>query len=343
MQFVQKRDAYRHEGGGVKFSQFVGASTSMNSFYQRLRVAGAQARELFLTAGAKYFKVSIEDCLTENSHVIHQKTGKKVAYGQLLDFIENIELNPKPQLKNNSENSQSIEGKKIKRVDTPAKVDGSAIFGIDVDVPNMLIGVPWMLPSYTGKIVKINNEEAIKAMPGVVDLVLTRHLNSENMKGLDKNNDINTIIVVAESFWQAKQVADSLDVEYDLGSAANTSTKTIDADNQARIARDDLIEVINRGQVKQKIAEAKKDSDNYHEAAYEMPYLTHGTMEPCNTTCHVRDGEVEVWGPYKALIWYAWFLAPCLKFPLTMLFYTTPTSVVALAGNMYPTQPYMLP
>lgn len=295
VRFVTGRDAYRHAAGGVALSQFVGASTSINSFYERLRLAAAQARELFKQAGAMHFKVGIGNCQTENSHVINTLTGERISYGELLDYAQGITLASTVKLKSKEEWLKTIDGKKVKRVDTVEKVSGQAVFGIDVEVPDMLIGVPWMVPSYTGKIISIKNENEIRTMPGVVDLVITRQWNMNNMKRLDSDMSPNAIIVVAETFWQAKLAIERLDVEYELGDAKTVNTSSIDADNQARIRRNDLTKVVAHGDAKA-VIEKYKGSELYHEAYYEMPYLTHATMEPCTSTCHVREDGIDVWG-----------------------------------------------
>jgi len=185
VQFVTNRDAYRQVAGGEDKAQFVAASTSMTNFYQRTRLAGAQGRAFFLAAGARELGVDPRYCRTEKSFIIDTLSGRKVGYSEVIHWASDIPLEMDPPLKTPEQERQSFIGKPLQRVDTPAKVSGKALFGIDVDVPDMLVGVPWMVPSLNGKIVRILNESSIRALPGVVDLVLTCQLSTLNMVKLD--------------------------------------------------------------------------------------------------------------------------------------------------------------
>ncbi|WP_408585599.1 xanthine dehydrogenase family protein molybdopterin-binding subunit [Paraburkholderia bannensis] len=299
VRFVTGKDAYRQLAGGESFSQFVAASTSMTKFYERMRVAGAQARDFFLRAGALHLNAPVLQCRTEKGRVFDRASGRSVAYGELVAYAPRVALNPKPVLKSAEQAKDSMVGKYVHRVDTPEKVNGSAIFGIDVEVPGMLIGVPWITPSFTGTILGIRNEAAIRSMPGIVGLVTTRHMSMLNMMGIDKDRRPNTVIVVAQSYWQAKKAADLLDVEFERGSAATLASAAIDAANRAALDHSQLAQVVNRGGAGNLIAAALADPSRYHEARYEAPYVAHASMEPCNATSHFRDGKIETWGPFQ--------------------------------------------
>lgn len=298
VKFVTGRDAYRQVAGGESFAQFVAASTSMTKFYQRTRLAGAQARDFFLHAGAKHLALRPEQCRTEKSWVVDDVGQRRVAYGDLLHYAAELPLNPTPTLKNQEQEKQGIIGKPLLRVDTPEKVDGSAIYGIDIELPGMLVGVPWMVPDLSGKIIAIRNEQQIRGIPGVIDLVLTRQWSMNNMVGLDHDMSLNTVIVVAESYWQAKKAADLLEVEYQPGEGTALSSDKIAAENQAMLDGGELAQAVDRGQAAALIQQAV-GSTRLHQAHYSAPYLAHATMEPCNATSHYTAGRIETWGPFQ--------------------------------------------
>ncbi|MFV0548754.1 MAG: helix-turn-helix domain-containing protein [Limnobaculum xujianqingii] len=203
VKFVIGRDAYRQESGGEERSQFVAASTSMTNFYQRMRIAGAQARCFFIAAAAREWNVDAQQLRTENSFVIDDHRGKKIAYSDLIHWSQDIPLEANPVLKTAEQEKGSLIGRNLPRIDCGEKVDGSAEFGIDVQVPNLHIGVPWMGPSLNGKLGSIRNEKQILSLPGVIALVRTRHWSTLNMARLDPDMAPNTIIVVAKTYWQA--------------------------------------------------------------------------------------------------------------------------------------------
>lgn len=296
VQFVTARDAYRTGAAYEDHQQFVGASMSVVKFYDRLRHAGAQARDLFLRAGADHLGVRRTQCQTHKGQVLHPSTGRSVAYHELLGRVAKLERNPEAPLKTTSEH-QYI-GKNLPRLDSAAKVDGSAIFGIDVTLPDMLIGVPWKVPQFTGKVLSVRNEAEIKAMPGVKAIVLTPAWPTPT---------INTVIVVATDFWSARQAVAKLDVEIDPGAGVAVSSASIDADNKAALNGPNAITALDIGQTGALLAAAK---NKVISAEYHTPYATHATMEPCNATAHIHaDGSVEVWGPIQGQDYVREFLA----------------------------------
>lgn len=287
VQFVTGRDAYRTGAAYEPLQQFVGASMSATKFYARLRHAGAQARDLFLRAGAEYLGVRPTQCQTRQGRVVHLATERSIGYGDLLEAAATLTLSEDPPLK--PAPRHDLIGRPLARVDTPAKVDGSAQFGIDVEVPDMLVGVPRMAPSLTGKVVRIHNEEAILAYPGVKGLVTTSTWPLPIPT---------TVVVVAETFWQAKRAADALDVEFDSGPAAGLSNATIARDNQAALDAETAVTVTDLGDTARLLGDAKQ-AGRLLEADFITPYVTHATMEPCNATAHYQGDRIETWGPFQ--------------------------------------------
>ncbi|MBP6861639.1 MAG: xanthine dehydrogenase family protein molybdopterin-binding subunit [Neisseriaceae bacterium] len=296
VQFVTARDAYRTGAAYEDHQQFVGASMSVVKFYDRLRHAGAQARDLFLRAGADHLGVRRTQCHTHKARVLHPATGRSVAYHELLTRVTQLARNPEAPLKTASEH-QYI-GKNLPRIDSAAKVDGSAIFGIDLKIPDMLVGALWKVPQFTGKIIRIRNEAEIKAMPGVKALVITPTWPTPTL---------NTIVVVATDYWLAQQAVAKLDVEVDAGAGLAVSSASIDADNAQALNGPDGITAIDIGDAAGLWAEAVPTQRR--QAQYHTPYATHATMEPCNATAHVQANGIEVWGPIQGQDYVREFLA----------------------------------
>jgi isoquinoline 1-oxidoreductase beta subunit len=285
VEFVTGRDAYRIAAANEELQQFVGASMSMTQFHQRLRIAGAQAREALIQAAAKRLGVRATQCEAKKGYVTHLQTGRSIAYGDLAADAAKLALNPAPQLKPASE--RRLIGQNLKRLDTPAKVDGSAIFGIDVRVPDMLFGAVRMAPTQTGKVIAVKNEAEILARPGVRAVVRAPFWPQPAHT---------SVITVADTYWAAKQAADALIVDFDEGAAAGLDSRKIMDQRMAALDSDKAVVATKIGDAASVLNAA---GGRVIEAQYHTPYLVHATMEPVVATAHVRDGEIEVWGPIQ--------------------------------------------
>lgn len=275
--FVTGRDAYRTGAAYEEPQQFVGASMSATLFYPRLRMAGAQAREVLVMAAAKRLQVRPGQCYTEKGRVYHGATGRSFSYGELAEEAAQLPLNPTPRLKN--EAAHQLIGKDLQRLDTPAKVDGSAEFGIDVKVPGMLYGALKFAPTVTGKVTGLRNADAVKAMPGVQAVVQAP----------------DAAIVVATSYWLARKGADALELEVDPGPAKSLDSDQILAARQAALGAPEAVVATRLGDPDAVLAAGGK----VVEADYHTPYIVHATMESVNATVHVREDAIEVWGPIQ--------------------------------------------
>ena len=285
VKFVTDRDAYRSSAAYEPAQQFVGASMSVTLFYERMRVAGAQAREVLMRAGAARLGVRPSQCQTHDGRVLHPATGRSVGYGEIAVDAARLPLNPQPHLKAPSE--FRLIGRDLHRLDTVAKVNGSAEFGIDVQVAGMLYGAVRMVPGQTGKIVGIRNEAQVKALPGVVALVLTSQWPKPTL---------NTVVVVADSYWTAQQAANQLDLDVDPGAAATLTSERILAQRMQALGDDKAVVACKLGD---SAAVFAKQGARVISADYHTPYVTHATMEPVCATADFRAGEVEVWGPIQ--------------------------------------------
>jgi len=253
--------------------QGTGGSTSVRAAWTPLRKAGAAAREMLVAAAADRWKVDKATCRTERGAVIHTATNRRASYGQLVAAAAALPVPENPSLKHPKD--WKILGTPVRRLDTPAKVDGSAEFGIDVKVPGMRVAVVARSPVRGGKVATFDPTKA-KAVPGVHDVVQIS----------------SGIAVVADGYWNARKGRDALTVTWDEGPNAQVSSASISqllaqrADDKAPVARHD-------GDADAALASAVSKVS----ADYELPFLAHATMEPQNCTAQVRADGVEIWAP----------------------------------------------
>jgi len=253
-----------------------GGSASVRTNMEKLRKAGAAAREMLITAAAQTWAVDRAMCRAENGAVIHTPTGKRLSYGQLVATASQLSVPENPLLKNPAD--FKIMGKRLPRLDTPEKVDGSAKFGLDMQVPGMLYAVVARCPVFGGKVARFDATKA-KALPGVKDVF-------EIESG---------IVVVADSTWHAIKGREALEITWDEGPNAGLSSDSI---------RQTLIEKSkSEGAVAQKegdMAAVFASAAKKIEAVYNVPYAAHATMEPMNCLAHFKDGRCEIWAPTQS-------------------------------------------
>lgn len=261
-------------------TQITGGSTSVRNSWETLRIAGATAREMLITAAAKQWQVQPEACQATNGKVIHTASGQTLSYGQLAEVATKLPAPKSPRLKSPSE--FKLISKSIKRLDTLPKVDGSAIFGMDVKVPNMLIATVKQSPVF-GSTVKSYDSKAAKAVTGVKAVVEIS----------------NGVAVVADTYWQAKKGAEALNVRF-----AETKQEQVDTASITKLLQQGLTEqtaaVAHRsGDVQSALKTAKTTL----QAEYSVPFLAHATMEPMNCTASVRKDGCDIWVGTQAQEW----------------------------------------
>ena len=252
--------------------QLTGGSTSVRDAFDGLRKAGAQARMMLISAAAQEWKILEADCRADNGMVL-SKGGKKLFYGQLAPKA--ALLPPPKDVKLKDAKAWRIIGKPVKRLDTPAKVTGTAEYGIDVQLPGMLIASLAQCPVLGGKPLSVDDAKA-KSMPGVLAVV--------------KIDD--GVAVVAKSFWQAKSARDALNITWDNGKGATLSSAGISQGLKDALAKP-AATLKKTGDVDAAMAGAAKRI----EASYELPFLAHATMEPMNFTADVRADGCDIYGP----------------------------------------------
>ncbi len=253
-------------------SQSTGGSTSVRGAWVPLRQAGAAARTMLIGAAAQRWGVPATECRAERAVVTHTPTGRTAGYADLVDDAGRQPVPKDVKLKDSSQ--WTIIGKATKRLDTPGKVDGSAVFGIDIRVPGMKIAAVSACPVLGGKLKSVD-DKAARAIPGVRDVVR-----------LD-----NAVAVAADHYWAAKQGLDALRIDWDNGPNPAASSRDIISSLRDAYGKHPAVLARHDGDVDAGFARATKRV----EAAYELPFLAHATMEPINTTIHVRPDGCDIW------------------------------------------------
>jgi len=260
--------AYNHAVYGL---QMTGGSTSTWSEYDRLRKAGATARAMLVAAAASTWNVDPSSLRTQNGYVIHDATKRRLSYGQLAEKAST--MTPPQNVALKDPKDFKLIGRPTKRLDTPEKVNGKGMFGLDVVVPNMLIAVVARPPVFGGKVRSINADKA-KAVKGVRDVVQ-----------IDRG-----VAVVADGFWPAKLGREALDIAWDEGPLASLDSST-QRDQYAQLAKEAGVVAKKEGDAAAAMGQAAKKL----EAVYEVPYLAHAPMEPLNCVADVRADSCEIW------------------------------------------------
>ncbi len=253
--------------------QLTGGSTSVRDGWEKLRVAGAQVREMLITAAADKWKVDRSTLRAENGMVLGAN-GKKATYGSLAAAASKLPIPEKVTLKDPS--NFALVGKRTKRLDTPSKVNGTAQFGIDVKLPGMVYASLEQCPVIGGTVKSFDATKA-KAMPGVIDVVQIP----------------DGVAVVADTWWHAKKARDEVVIVWDEGAGAALTDKTMLDGIRAGAPADKVIPLPPAGDADAAIKGATK----VIRAEYTQPLLSHSPMEPMNFTAHYHDGKVDLIGP----------------------------------------------
>jgi isoquinoline 1-oxidoreductase subunit beta len=293
VRFVTGKPAYRIAFRQEPTAQKEGASMSTTALYRRLRTAGAAARDVLIRSAARKWHVDVNDCRTDKGFVFNRR-GDRLSYGELAGDAAKLPLSKTPSLKDRDR--FHLIGKPLARLDTPAKSNGSAIYGIDVVVPGMLNAAIKTAPSFTGRVIAIKNEADIHKMTGVRAVVrLPASLAEEAPRASLREN---AVCIVADYFWQAKRAIDALDVAFDGGERGNLSSAEIDAMLDAALDSEPGVVALEKGDPREIL---KRSASSVIERRFKLPHIAHAPHEPVNATASYRDGKVEVWGPIQSV------------------------------------------
>jgi isoquinoline 1-oxidoreductase beta subunit len=239
--------------------------------WEPLRRAGAVARVMLISAAAQGWNVDPTSCRAEKGEVIHGPTGRKLRYGALADTAAALPVPDNVALKDAK--AFKLIGTPAKRLDTPDKVNGKALFGIDVKIPGMKIATVAACPVFGGKLARVDDSTAIE-IKGVRQVVR-----------LD-----DAVAVVADHMWAAIQGLAALDIEWDEGPNAKVSSADIVRQMETALQKPGVV-----GRKDGDVAKAMAGAAMKVEAVYQVPFLAHATMEPMNCTVHVRQDGCDVW------------------------------------------------
>ncbi len=245
-----------------------GGSTSVRSEWERLSLAGAAAREMLISAAAQRWKVAPSACRAENG-IVHGPNGKQLSFGKLASEAAKLPVPKAPKLKSGA---KKLLGKPLHRLDSPAKINGTAVFGIDVTAPGMLTAVIARPPVFGGKLKSFDAAKALVS-PGVRQVL-----------AVDAG-----LAVVADGFWTALKGRELLEIVWDEGEGAQVSTPSMHDQYKALSATPGLV-ARRDGDAEGVLAKAKQRL----EAEYEVPYLAHAPMEPLNCFVDLKEGSCQI-------------------------------------------------
>jgi len=259
--------------------QRAGGSSSIRSNYTDLRKVGASAKEVFIKAASTRWQVDPSSCYAENGKVIHKPTNRAFTYGELVGDASKLELPKEPKLKDPKD--FKILGKMSKRPDVPLKTNGSAQFGIDVQVPGMLYATVARSPVIGGTLKSFDATEAIK-IPGVQKVVQVERV-------MGRYHSVG-VAVIASSYWTAMKARKVLKIEWD--NKGYETFNTVDYEKHLReLSKEEGVIDKSIGSVDT----LNLPPGNIVEAFYETPMVAHHTLEPMNCIAQVRGDQVEIW------------------------------------------------
>jgi isoquinoline 1-oxidoreductase subunit beta len=263
-------DVYKHPDYGI---QWTVSSKSVESSWDLLREAGASVRQLFIMAAADTWQVPMGELRAENSRVIHEKAGKRFRYGELIQKASRMPVPESVSLKNPAQ--YNIIGKPLHRLDSPIKARGSAEFGVDVKLPNMLMATVVHPPVFGAQVHSLG-DGPVKGMKGVRGVFPVE----------------TGVAIVADTFWQALKAKDALRVQWKDHDNGKIDSHRLFA-RWAEMGKKEGKPFFERGDVD----EIFKVGGRILEGTYDLPYQAHATPEPMNCTADVRKDSCEIWVP----------------------------------------------
>jgi isoquinoline 1-oxidoreductase beta subunit len=259
--------------------QMTGQSRSLIDSWEVLRETGAAARHMLLEEAAVRWDVAISELRTDNGSVLHPDGKQKLDYAELAAGAARLTPPWSPTLKDPADYRWI--GKHVPRLDSAAKVTGTAVFGMDVQLDNLLTAVVVRCPEFGGELTGFdaNGAETMQGVHAIVELP-----------------DGRGIAVVADGFWSARQAAEKITLNWTSGALQGTTDKSILAEQRRQFDMGDIAYETGSGDVHGAFAAAAMNI----EAEYTTPYLVHAPMEPINATAHVRSDSCEIWAPTQA-------------------------------------------
>jgi isoquinoline 1-oxidoreductase subunit beta len=251
--------------------QTTGGSASIRTTWDPMRKAGASAREMLISAAALTWGVPRSSCTAENSHIKHAATNRSLSYGELASKAATLPIPTDVPLKQSKD--YKIVGQRVARLDSPAKVKGEAVFGIDFRMPGMKFALLARCPTIGGKVASFDDKES-KKIAGV--------------SYVGKISD-SAVAVVADSVWGAMEGRRVLNVTWDEGQNKDLNTAAVMASLKQAASK--------KGASLYWAGDAAKAAGRRIAAEYELPFMAHAPMEPGNCTAHYQGTKCELWAP----------------------------------------------
>ena len=246
--------------------QMTAGSSSVKGFWNPLRKAGAAVRLMLQKAAAQKWKIPIEECVAKSGYIYRKNSSQKLSYGELAEAAGKIDIPSDPPLKNSKD--YNLVGKSIKRIDIPSKTNGSAQFGIDVRLPEMMYATIRQSPVFGGEVLSYD-EDAAKSIRGVKKVILIP----------------NGIAVIADNTWRAKRGMELLNLKFHGGETIGLESKQV---------QKELLKALDDE------GKTKIEANQVLDLEYEVPFLAHAPLEPMNCTANVTDNFCEVWVPTQS-------------------------------------------
>ena len=246
--------------------QMTAGSSSIKGFWDPLRKAGAAVKLMLQQAAAQRWGIKVEECSAESGYIYRKNSSQKLSYGELAEAAGKLVIPSNPPLKNSED--YNLVGKPIQRLDIPSKTNGSAQFGIDVMLPEMMYATIRQSPVFGGEVLSYD-EDAAKSVRGVKKVVLIP----------------NGIAVVADNTWRAKRGIEALNVKFHGGETKGLESKQIQAE---------LLKSLDEE------GKTTTEANQVLDLEYEVPYLSHAALEPMNCTAIVAENYCEVWAPTQS-------------------------------------------
>ena len=246
--------------------QMTAGSSSVKGFWNPLRKAGAAVRLMLQKAAAQKWEIPIEECVAKSGYIYRKNSNQKLSYGELAEAAGKIDIPSDPPLKNSKD--YNLVGKSIKRIDIPSKTNGSAQFGIDVKLPEMMYATIRQSPVFGGEVLSYD-EDAAKSIRGVKKVILIP----------------NGIAVIADNTWRAKRGMEVLNLKFHGGETIGLESKQV---------QKELLKALDDE------GKTKIEANQVLDLEYEVPFLAHAPLEPMNCTANVTENVCEVWVPTQS-------------------------------------------
>jgi isoquinoline 1-oxidoreductase subunit beta len=251
--------------------QTTGGSASIRTTWDPMRKAGAIAREMLISAAALTWGVPRSACAAESGHIKHAASNRSLTYGELVDKAATLPIPSDVTLKQSKD--YKIVGQRLARADSPAKVRGEAVFGIDLRLPGIKYALLSRCPVIGGKVSGFDDKES-KKISGV---------------GYVGKIGDSAVAVVADSVWSAMEGRRTLNVTWDEGANKDLNTAGVMASLKQTASK--------RGVNLYSAGEPAKVSGRHISAEYSLPFMAHAPMEPGNCTAHFEGSKCELWAP----------------------------------------------